>query len=114
MAYEITLEQSLILNFFNSSIYFVFENDEEKDSFLDYIKIYDDRFKNGFNKKEYIKCAMWKFSGITHKHQIEWAEEINYFLIHDAIPVSYSIVKEYIDKFSKINNAMSELFSVLK
>ena len=114
MKYEITLEQSLILNFFNSSIYFVFENDEEKDSFLNFIKIYDDRFKDGFDKKPEMKSAMWKYTGSSHRHQMEWMNDADYFIKNDAVPVSYSFVIDYCNKFSKMYGLMKEMIANFK
>lgn len=96
MKYEITFEQSLILNFFSSKIYFVFENDEEVESFLSYIKIYDNRLSNkNFENKKDIKSAAWIYCNDWYRYQFEWMDDTEYFHDeYDMIPVKFSLVKK--------------------
>ena len=64
MTHDIPHEQSLILNFFNGEVYFVFENQEEVVSFLNYIKAYDPNFNTKdkpFKKQAEMKSAAWLY-----------------------------------------------------
>lgn len=112
MIYEISLAQSLVLNFFNGDIYFIFENKEEKQSFLNFIQIYDEHLQNGFDRIDEMKSVKWSFSKITQKHQIEYNKDEKPAEFKDALPVSYSLVREYADQFTGAYNFIVALFNL--
>ena len=103
--YDIPHERSLMLNFFNSEIYFLFENQNQVKSFLEYIKRYDNRFNTDdkfLQNLKQMKSAAWIYSKNLHKYQLEWtikSEFIDdqYFNEKYSMnPVSYSIVNDYV------------------
>ena len=96
---DISHAESLLLNFFNGEIYFVFEDEDEVNSFLEYIKFYDERYKEKeFECKENMKSAAWSFDRVLHKFYLIWQDETEYFKDKYKLkPISYSLVKERID-----------------
>lgn len=114
--YDIPHEHSLMMNFFNGDVYFVFENQDEAASFLDYIKNFDQRFSENeelFKMKNKMKAAAWIYSKFLHRSQMEWADSIEYFGERYLMkPVSYSIVREHAEtatRLRKLSDAFREL-----
>lgn len=100
--YNISHEESLLLNFFSGKVYFVFDKEDEASIFLDYISYYDNRFDSSFTHKNEIESIAWKYSNFSHKNQVEWMNDRFYFKKFDMIPVSFSIVKEHVENFVKV------------
>ena len=99
MLHQISLEQSLILNFFGGYVYFIFENREQKQSFINFIQLYDERFAQGFERIDEMASAIWKPSKTTHRSQVEFSTDKTYFQTYDALPIDYSLVMKYADRF---------------
>lgn len=118
MLYDITHEESLILNFFNSDVYFVFENLEEVKSFLEYIKGYDPNFSANqhlFKRQAEMKSAAWIYSKALHRSQLEWDDGKDYFKRRYLMrPVSYSIVRNSAERETKLRNAFDIFISSMK
>lgn len=111
MKYEIPYEISLIMNFFNGNIYFVFENEEEVKSFLNFIEPLDKKFNSGFCNKAKMKSALWKHCKFPNNYNLEWSDEEKSFAKDDAYPVSYSFVRKHTDKFAKMYKSLSEFWT---
>ena len=114
MTHDIPHEQSLILNFFNGEVYFVFEDQEEAESFLDYIKGYDTNFDtkdDPFRRQAEMKSAAWMYSNTSHRLQMEWGDSEEYFKERFLMkPVSYSIVR----KDAETETRFRKLFETFK
>lgn len=101
MLYDISKEKSVILNFFSGKVFFTFENETEVDSFFSFIKRYDSRFETDFFRKDEIKSVAWVHSNTSHKHQLEWMPDTVYFRMRDMEPISYAVVKDYVERESE-------------
>lgn len=111
MQYNIPHEASLILNFFGGKTYFIFENEKEVDSFIDFIKEYDVRFSDDFSRKADLKSAAWCYANLCHRYQIEWMDTEEYFKKFDMYPVSYSIVEDFVNKYNESIKCLSKFFT---
>lgn len=99
MVQDIPHEASLILNFFGGKVYFTFENEDEVDSLFRLLSIHDSRAELIATQKSRIKSAAWIYSNLLHKHQIEWMDDETHFRKYDMYPISYSVVKDYVDDY---------------
>lgn len=109
---DLSHAESLLLNFFNGEIYFIFENEDEVNSFLEYIKFYDERYKEKeFERKGDMKSAAWSFDRTLHKFHLIWQDDDKYFKYkYQLKPISFSLVKERIDTENKAKEVMSTFF----
>ena len=96
------LAKSLILNFFHSYYYITFENLEEVEEFLNFINNYDKRYSVDFERKKEIRSVMWKYVKSLHKHQLEWANDYDWFKNYGAEPLEYGKIKPYISKYIEV------------
>lgn len=114
MAYDIPHDQSVILNFFSGKVFFVFKNEEEVKSFLNFIRLYDDGFEKSIKKLSDFKSAMWRYDEFGHRHRLEWAVDSLWFARYGINPIDYSIVKGYADAFSKMSNTFKKIMETLR
>ena len=98
------LAASLVLNFFNSCYYIIFENTNDVEEFLKYIRQYDSRYDENFKYKDKIKSVFWKYSNILHKHQLAWDTSKERFKRYDARELPYKKIKPYIKIFNDFSN----------
>lgn len=111
MPFDIAHESSLILNFFSGKVYFIFDNEKEVESFLSFVKFYDNRFNEDFHGKSIMKSAAWEYRNLTHRHQLEWSDNTNDFKKLDMHPVSYSVVMRYVEQYNTMAKCFSGLMS---
>lgn len=93
---NLELSKALLLNFFDSHYYLVFDSQKEVEEFLEFISNYDSRFDKKFPQKKRIKSVYWNYSKILHKHILDWMDDETYFKKYGAEPLKYKEVKKYI------------------
>lgn len=102
------LQEEMLMNFFAGNHSIVFDNKREVKEFFKFIKRYDNRYNENFDKLEDVKEAAWLFDPTRHNYQLEWVSvaEHEQFLKHyfnfqygrfsDFSPIKYSEIAKYI------------------
>lgn len=108
--YDISHAESIMMNFFGSMIYIIFDNTEDVEEFFQFIKIYDTRFEKPFERINEVKSVAWIYSNTLHKHILAWQSDDKFLgLRYELKPISYSVVKVYIKTYIGAVNAIEDI-----
>lgn len=104
------LAKETMFNFFAGNHSIVFDNDKERKEFFEFIKYYDNRYKNTkkFTKLKEVKEVAWVYCFSGHRHQLEFAGQLEYerfgekyfYKTHGQLvgyePIEYKVVQPYV------------------
>lgn len=108
--YDISHVESIMMNFFGSMIYIIFDNTEDVEDFFQFIKIYDTRFEKPFERINEVKSVAWIYSNTLHKHILAWQNDDKFLgLRYELKPISYSVVKVYIKTYICAVNEIEDI-----